>query len=106
MDHVLIALGGTREERATIIRSLFNSFDAANLGYLDHPQIEAELSALQILPLYKYAKDLMKAIDGATVHRREGVGNIGEALGTKGARLWIRHQLTSEQTVYLTECLN
>ncbi|KAH0983727.1 hypothetical protein GBA52_010904 [Prunus armeniaca] len=60
MDRVLMALGGTREERATIIRSLFNSFDAANLGYLDHPQIEAELSALQILPLYKYAKDLMK----------------------------------------------
>ena len=45
------------------IRSLFNFFDAENLGYLDYSQIEAGLSALQIPPEYKYAKDLLKVCD-------------------------------------------
>ncbi|KAI5349012.1 hypothetical protein L3X38_001899 [Prunus dulcis] len=49
MDHVLMALSET-EERVTRIRSVFNFFDAANLGYLDNPEIEAGLSALQIPP--------------------------------------------------------
>ena len=63
MDHVLLALRETREEREVRLRSLFNFFDAANLGYLDYPQIEAGLSALQIPPQYKYAKDLFKVCD-------------------------------------------
>ncbi|KAJ7945204.1 Calcium-binding mitochondrial carrier protein like [Quillaja saponaria] len=63
MDHVLLALRETKEERDLRIRSLFNFFDAANNGYLDDAQIEAGLSALQIPPEYKYAKDLFKVCD-------------------------------------------
>lgn len=63
MDHVLLALRETREERDLRIRSLFNFFDVANVGYLDYTQIEAGLSALQIPPEYKYAKDLLKVCD-------------------------------------------
>ncbi|XP_021829340.1 calcium-binding mitochondrial carrier protein SCaMC-1-like [Prunus avium] len=63
MDHVLLALRETKEEREIRLRSLFNFFDATNLGYLDYPQIEAGLSALQIPPEYKYAKDLLKVCD-------------------------------------------
>lgn len=63
MDHVLLALQETKEERDTRIRSLFNFFDADNLGYLDCTQIEAGLSALQIPSQYKYAKDLLKVAD-------------------------------------------
>ncbi|KAL6175139.1 hypothetical protein ACLB2K_051782 [Fragaria x ananassa] len=63
MDHVLLALRETKEERELRIRSLFNFFDAANLGYLDYAQIEAGLSALQIPGEYKYAKDLLKVCD-------------------------------------------
>ncbi|KAM1397430.1 hypothetical protein ACFX2I_015012 [Malus domestica] len=63
MDHVLLALRETKEDREVRIRSLFNFFDAENLGYLDYSQIEAGLSALQIPPEYKYAKDLLKVCD-------------------------------------------
>ena len=63
MDHVLLALQESKEERELRIRSLFEFFDAANLGYLDYPQIEAGLSALQIPAHYKYAKDLFKVCD-------------------------------------------
>ena len=63
MDHVLLALRETKEERDLRIRSLFNFFDASNNGYLDYAQIEAGLSALQIPPEYKYAKDLFKVCD-------------------------------------------
>ncbi|PON71248.1 Mitochondrial carrier protein [Parasponia andersonii] len=63
MDHVLLALRETKEERDLRIRSLFNFFDVANVGYLDYAQIEAGLSALQIPPEYKYAKDLLKVCD-------------------------------------------
>ncbi|KAF5732255.1 Mitochondrial substrate carrier family protein isoform 1 [Tripterygium wilfordii] len=63
MDHVLLALRETKEERDVRIRSLFNFFDAANVGYLDYAQIEAGLSALQIPAEYKYAKDLFKVCD-------------------------------------------
>jgi solute carrier family 25 phosphate transporter 23/24/25/41 len=63
MDHVLLALGETKDERDLRIRSLFNFFDAANQGYLDYAQIEAGLSALHIPAHYKYAKDLFKVCD-------------------------------------------
>lgn len=63
IDHVLLALGETKEEREQRIRSLFNFFDAANTGYLDYSQIEAGLSALQIPSKYKYAKDLLNVCD-------------------------------------------
>lgn len=63
MDHVLLALRETKEEREVRIRSLFNFFDAANVGYLDSAQIEAGLSALQIPEEYKYANDLLKVCD-------------------------------------------
>ncbi|KAF8408528.1 hypothetical protein HHK36_007684 [Tetracentron sinense] len=63
MDHVLLALRETEEERELRIRSLFNFFDAPNVGYLDYAEIEAGLSALQIPAEYKYAKDLLKVCD-------------------------------------------
>lgn len=63
MDHVLIALGETKEERDVRIRSLFDFFDAGNSGYLDYGQIETGLSALQIPPQYKYARELFKVCD-------------------------------------------
>lgn len=63
MDHVLLALRETKEERDLRIRSLFGFFDAANLGYLDYAQIEAGLSALQIPGEYKYARDLFRVCD-------------------------------------------
>ncbi|KAF6143626.1 hypothetical protein GIB67_012425 [Kingdonia uniflora] len=63
MDHVLLALRETKEEREIRIRTLFNFFDATNAGYLDYVQIEAGLSGLQIPPEYKYAKDLLKVCD-------------------------------------------
>ncbi|XP_047314657.1 calcium-dependent mitochondrial ATP-magnesium/phosphate carrier protein 3-like [Impatiens glandulifera] len=63
MDHVLAALQETNEERETRIRSLFNFFDKANVGYLDYGQIEEGLSGLQIPAEYKYAKDLISVCD-------------------------------------------
>ncbi|CAN1317901.1 Calcium-dependent mitochondrial ATP-magnesium/phosphate carrier protein 2 [Linum perenne] len=63
MDHVLLALRETKEERDVRIRSLFNFFDVGNTGYLDYAQIETGLSALQIPAEYKYAKDLLKVCD-------------------------------------------
>ncbi|XWS51526.1 hypothetical protein CRYUN_Cryun12cG0183300 [Craigia yunnanensis] len=63
MDHVLLALRETKEERDLRIRSLFNFFDAANVGFLDYAQVEKGLSALQIPAEYKYANDLLKVCD-------------------------------------------
>ncbi|CAL9769025.1 unnamed protein product [Musa acuminata subsp. burmannicoides] len=63
MDHVLLALRETKEEREVRIRSLFNFFDAAGVGHLDYAQIEAGLSALRIPTEYKYARDLLKVCD-------------------------------------------
>lgn len=63
MDHVLLALRETKDERDTRIRGLFDFFDAESTGYLDHAQIEAGLSALQIPAGYKYARDLLRACD-------------------------------------------
>eukprot|EP00252_Welwitschia_mirabilis_P002046 TRINITY_DN11990_c0_g1_i1.p1 TRINITY_DN11990_c0_g1~~TRINITY_DN11990_c0_g1_i1.p1 ORF type:complete len:507 (+),score=83.05 TRINITY_DN11990_c0_g1_i1:597-2117(+) len=63
LEHVLLALRETREERELRIRSLFNFFDAANCGYLDHKQIEQGLRALRIPSEYKYAKDLLRVCD-------------------------------------------
>ena len=69
MDHVLLALQETKDERDLRIRALFDFFDAANLGYFDYPQIEVGLSALQIPSHYKYAKDLFKVCDTPTVKK-------------------------------------
>ncbi|KAK2662169.1 hypothetical protein Ddye_000743 [Dipteronia dyeriana] len=63
MDHVLLALCESKEERDVRIRSLFAFFDAANTGYLEYGQIEKGLSALQIPAEYKYSKDLLKVCD-------------------------------------------
>ncbi|KAL1160273.1 hypothetical protein V6Z11_A07G054500 [Gossypium hirsutum] len=59
MEHVLLALGETKEERDLRIRSLFSFFDAADVGFLDYTQIEKGLSALQIPAEYK----IFQAID-------------------------------------------
>ena len=69
MDHVLLALQETKDERDLRIRALFDFFDAANLGYLDYPQIEAGLLALQIPSHYKYAKDLFNVCDTPTAKK-------------------------------------
>ncbi|KAL2347117.1 hypothetical protein Fmac_001117 [Flemingia macrophylla] len=71
MDHVLVALGETKEEREVRIRSLFDFFDAKNNGYLDFAQIEAGLSALQIPPEYKYARELCQVCDANSDGRVE-----------------------------------
>ncbi|KAJ6796183.1 calcium-binding mitochondrial carrier protein SCaMC-1-like [Iris pallida] len=63
MDHVLLALRETPEERELRIRSLFAFFDAAGKGFLDCAQIEAGLSSLRIPAEYKYARDLLKVCD-------------------------------------------
>ncbi|EEF49315.1 ADP,ATP carrier protein, putative [Ricinus communis] len=63
MDHVLLALGETKEERELRIRSLFNFFDGANSGFIDYTQIEKGLSSLLIPADYKYAKDLLNVCD-------------------------------------------
>ncbi|WOK93947.1 calcium-binding mitochondrial carrier protein SCaMC-1 [Canna indica] len=63
MDHVLMALRETKEEREVRIRSLFNFFDVAGVGHLDYAQIEAGLSSLRIPAEYKYARDLLKVCD-------------------------------------------
>ncbi|CAA6668116.1 unnamed protein product [Spirodela intermedia] len=63
MEHVLLALRETVEEREVRIRSLFDFFDAAGAGHLDQAQIEAGLSALNIPAEYKYARDLLKVCD-------------------------------------------
>ncbi|GAB4848609.1 anaphase-promoting complex subunit 2 [Ancistrocladus abbreviatus] len=63
MDHVLLALQETKEERELRIRSLFNFFDKSNTGYLDYAEIEAGLSALHIPSEYKYARDLLQVCD-------------------------------------------
>ncbi|KAM0933300.1 putative mitochondrial carrier protein [Dioscorea sansibarensis] len=63
MDHVLLALRETREQREARIRGLFNFFDSAGLGYLDYAQIEAGLSTMRIPAEYRYARDLLKVCD-------------------------------------------
>lgn len=55
MDNVLLALRETEQERDLRIRSLFNSLDTKNNGFLD----EAALSRSH----YKYAKDLLNVCD-------------------------------------------
>ncbi|KAH9328367.1 hypothetical protein KI387_000475 [Taxus chinensis] len=63
LEHVLLALRETKEERELRIRSLFNFFDATSVGYLDNSQIERGLQALRIPSDYKYARDLFKVCD-------------------------------------------
>ncbi|TXG54971.1 hypothetical protein EZV62_020227 [Acer yangbiense] len=63
MEHVLLALQETKEERELRIRSLFNFFDSKNSGYIDYAQIEAGLSSLNIPSEYKCGKDLLNVCD-------------------------------------------
>ncbi|KAJ8634005.1 hypothetical protein MRB53_027341 [Persea americana] len=63
MDHVLLALRETKEERELRIRRLFNFLDARNVGYLDNSQIESGLSELHVPNDRKYSKDLLKVCD-------------------------------------------
>ncbi|KAK2665970.1 hypothetical protein Ddye_004544 [Dipteronia dyeriana] len=63
MEHVLLALQETKEEREQRIRSLFGFFDSKNSGYIDYAQIEAGLSSLNIPSEYKYGKDLLNVCD-------------------------------------------
>ncbi|KAK4436718.1 Calcium-dependent mitochondrial ATP-magnesium/phosphate carrier protein 2 [Sesamum alatum] len=63
LDHVLSALGETKEERESRIRSLFSFFDSNNVGYLDSSVIEKGLSAMQIPAGYKFAKELLDVCD-------------------------------------------
>ncbi|KAK4488916.1 hypothetical protein RD792_004706 [Penstemon davidsonii] len=63
LDHVLSALGETKEERESRIRSLFNFFDSNNSGHLDYAQIEKGISAMQIPSDYKFAKELLEVCD-------------------------------------------
>ncbi|KAL9229382.1 hypothetical protein vseg_004853 [Gypsophila vaccaria] len=63
MEHVLLALQETKEEREVRIRSLFNFFDKSSTGYLDYAEIEAGLTALHIPSDYKYARDLLRVCD-------------------------------------------
>ncbi|KAF3502690.1 hypothetical protein F2Q69_00045329 [Brassica cretica] len=63
MDHVLLALRESNDEREVRIRSLFDFFDNSTLGFLDYAQIEKGLASLQIPPEYKYARDLFRVCD-------------------------------------------
>ncbi|KAK4486220.1 hypothetical protein RD792_008890 [Penstemon davidsonii] len=63
LEHVLSALGETKEERDSRIRSLFSFFDSNNAGYLDYSEIEKGISAMQIPAEYKFAKELLKVCD-------------------------------------------
>ncbi|KAM7252043.1 hypothetical protein ACFE04_023926 [Oxalis oulophora] len=63
MDHVLLALGETLDEREQRIKGLFNFFDVSNIGYLDSKSIETGLNGLMIPADYKYAKDLLDVCD-------------------------------------------
>ncbi|VFQ96733.1 unnamed protein product [Cuscuta campestris] len=63
MDHVLSALGESKDERDLRIRSLFSFFDSDNAGYLGYTQIEKGLSAMQIPADYKFAKELLRVVD-------------------------------------------
>ncbi|CAN8302357.1 unnamed protein product [Cochlearia groenlandica] len=74
MDHVLLALRETRDERDVRIRSLFDFFDSDSVGYLDYQQIEKGLVALQIPSVYKYAKELFRVCDA----NRDGIVDYQE----------------------------
>ncbi|KAL7604713.1 hypothetical protein Lser_V15G17535 [Lactuca serriola] len=63
IEHVLLALRETKDERESRFRGLFNFFDTSNAGYLDSVQIEVGLSAMQIPADYKYAKELLRVCD-------------------------------------------
>lgn len=63
MDHVLLALQETKDERELRIRCLFNFFDKSSTGFLDNAQIETGLTALHIPSDYKYARDLLHVCD-------------------------------------------
>jgi solute carrier family 25 (mitochondrial phosphate transporter), member 23/24/25/41 len=71
MEHVLLALRETEDEREAWIRDMFAFFDTAGRGQLDYAQIEAGLAALQVPEECKYARELFRACD------RDRDGRVG-----------------------------
>ncbi|VAI77939.1 unnamed protein product [Triticum turgidum subsp. durum] len=71
MEHVLLALHETEEEREARIRDMFDFFDTSGRGQLDYAQIEAGLAALQVPAECKYARELLRACD------RDRDGRVG-----------------------------
>ncbi|KAL7593181.1 hypothetical protein Lser_V15G31883 [Lactuca serriola] len=63
IEHVLLVLKETKDERESRFWGLFNFFDTSNVGYLDFVQIEVGLSVMQISTDYKYVKDLLRVCD-------------------------------------------
>ncbi|XP_023764877.1 calcium-dependent mitochondrial ATP-magnesium/phosphate carrier protein 2 [Lactuca sativa] len=63
IEHVLLVLRETKDERESRFRGLFNFFDTSKVGYLDSVQIEVGLSAMQIPTDYKYVKELLRVCD-------------------------------------------
>ncbi|MCO5597001.1 hypothetical protein L7F22_051073 [Adiantum nelumboides] len=63
LTEVLLALQETKEERAHRIRNLFEFFDTAHKGFLDHSDVEEGFKALAIPTQYKYARNLLDVCD-------------------------------------------
>ncbi|KAJ6977946.1 hypothetical protein NC653_029750 [Populus alba x Populus x berolinensis] len=62
IDHVLLALRETKEERDVRIRTLFIYFDAANLGYLDYAQMKPACRGSKYLPGINMPKSCWKFV--------------------------------------------
>jgi solute carrier family 25 (mitochondrial phosphate transporter), member 23/24/25/41 len=71
MEHVLLALRETEDEREARIRDMFAFFDSSGRGHLDYAQIEAGLAALQVPAECKYVRELLRACD------RDRDGRVG-----------------------------
>nr|GEX53370.1 calcium-binding mitochondrial carrier protein SCaMC-2-B-like [Tanacetum cinerariifolium] len=61
IEHVLLALRETKDERESRLRGLFSFFDKSNTGYIDSVQIEIGLTALNIP--FADAKELVRVCD-------------------------------------------
>nr|KAJ0187697.1 hypothetical protein LSAT_V11C900473840 [Lactuca sativa] len=63
IEHVLLVLKVTKDEKESRFWGLFNFFDTSKAGYLDFVQIGVGLSVMQILTDYKYVKELLRVCD-------------------------------------------
>ncbi|KAL2643146.1 hypothetical protein R1flu_010733 [Riccia fluitans] len=68
------ALQETREQRELRIRQLFERFDTAKTGYLDHGVIEDGFQSFGIRAHHKHAADLLRVCDS----NRDGKVDFGE----------------------------